>query len=276
MIESQEQLKKISLFDDFSTKFNGFISALECQKNSLQEVIIDQCIYDTEVEVLKSCRNLEILRIKFCTKKLMKSLENKISTLEITNFEIDASTIVQIFEKAGTLLQRLKLESANEILNENFLLETLKFNCPNIKYLNISKIKFSTQFLELVDNLQKLQFLSFSYSVEDIPEEELKIRVMQFAEILPLTLQYLDVQGDTYIVKYMDIFLNHCNASLKNLLINNIYNEKITKAIIDYCIRNKTLKYVGVFKYSSLSYNIRKQMERHVKLVSYQSIFVDC
>ncbi|KAF0555621.1 hypothetical protein F8M41_016997 [Gigaspora margarita] len=266
MIESQEQLKQISLYG-LSTKFNGLISVLECQKNSLKEFILDCFVYSAEFELLKNFKYLETLRINYCDKKLIKSIENKISTLEIVDLEIDAPTIVHILEKSGTLLQRLKFESENDILNENLLLEKVKSFCPNIEYLYIARIVFSTQFLELIGSLHKLKFLSFWCLDDDEPEEKLKLRVLQFAEILPLTLQYLDLGDNDWVETYLDILLNHCNASLKNLLIYDIYNEKNTKAIVEFCTQNKTLNYVGVEQYWSLDDDLKKQVEEHVTLV---------
>ncbi|KAF0527633.1 hypothetical protein F8M41_013525 [Gigaspora margarita] len=267
MIESQEKLKLINLSGDFSTKFNGFVSALECQKNSLKEVIIDCCAYSAEFELLKNFKYLETLRINYCDRKLIKSIENKISALEVVDVEIDAPTIVHILEKSGTLLQRLKFESEIDILNENLLLEALKSFCPNIKYLYISRIMFSIQFLELIGSLHKLQFLSFWCLDDDEPEEKLKLRVLQFAKILPLTLKYLDLGDNDWTETYLDILLNHCNASLNNLLIYDIYNEKNTKAIVEFCKRNKTLNYVGVDQFWNLDDDIKKQVEGHVTFV---------
>ncbi|RIB16526.1 hypothetical protein C2G38_2090635 [Gigaspora rosea] len=138
IIKSQEQLVHFCIFDgeDFPEKnYHGIISALETQKKSLRELIIKFCICNKEFKVLKTCKNLEILRIKNCTKLLTLS-DYKLSTLEIVDRPIDASKIVLILEKSGTLLQRLKLESENEmILEQSLLLETLKSFCPNIIYL---------------------------------------------------------------------------------------------------------------------------------------------
>ncbi|KAF0555462.1 hypothetical protein F8M41_017187 [Gigaspora margarita] len=109
IIKSQEQLKQFSLFGLGNLlKFYGIISALEYQKNSLQEFILTGCAYSTEFEVLKNCKNLEILRIRSCNdEKLLKLLNYKIRTLEISGCSIDASIIVQILKESGLLLQRL-------------------------------------------------------------------------------------------------------------------------------------------------------------------------
>ncbi|KAF0514779.1 hypothetical protein F8M41_017505 [Gigaspora margarita] len=274
IIKSQEQLKQINLVNlvgEFST---GIFSTLESQKNSLQEVIIGNCDYDAEVEVPKNCKNLETLRIRYCDKKLLKRLNYKINNLEIVYDKIDALTIVHILEKSGTLLQRLKLGSVREyIWNEPLLLETLKSFCPNITYLDIIDIGFSTQFIELISNLQKLQFLTL-FSLTDLPEEESKIRVMQFAEIIPLTLRYFNLRGP-WLNSYIDIFLNHCNAPLKNLLVEFLNNEKHTKALIEFCIRNKTLNYVSVFRHWNLDYNVRKEMEKYVTLLPHHNMVVN-
>ncbi|RIB23742.1 hypothetical protein C2G38_799658 [Gigaspora rosea] len=220
IIKSQEQLKQFNLVgEDHPTEFYGIISALECQKNSLQEVIIKECAYSKEFEALKDCKNLETLRILNCSSKLLNLLDCNISTLEIVDCAIDVHTIPIILEKYGLLIQRLRFNSKNsdDFDEELFFLEALKSFCPNITYLYISNIEFSIQLLELIGSLQKLQFLSLRcFFDDDIQEEELKVRVIQFAEILPLTLQYLDL-GDTLLLcqPCLDIFLNHCNAPLK-------------------------------------------------------------
>ncbi|RIB29425.1 hypothetical protein C2G38_2027766 [Gigaspora rosea] len=249
IIKSQEQLRLFSLIGvNYLSEFYGIISALESQKNSLQEVIIDNCDSTIEFEILKFCNNLETLRIKYCDMKLLKILSYKINTLEVVGVQSDGSTIAQILEMSGILLKRLKLDTRISVREESSILEALQSFCPNITYLDISRIGFSAHLLELIGNLRKLQFLTL-WCIIDIPEEELKMRVMQFAEILPLTLQYLNLCYNTWINPYMDILLNHCNAPLKRLLTNHLNNEKTVKALIEFCIRNGTLNYVGVVSY---------------------------
>ncbi|KAF0480597.1 hypothetical protein F8M41_023689 [Gigaspora margarita] len=165
MIKSQEQLRQFSLVGGGIPKeFYGIISALENQK----------------ILRIKDCNNLNIL-------------ETSLNTLEISSHMLSASRIVKILEKSGTLLQRLKLVSTYDKLQEEpLLLETLKSSCPNITYLCISDIGFFTQYLKLIGNLQKLQFLTLWY-VDYIREDEPEIQILQFAKLLPLTLQYLDI-----------------------------------------------------------------------------------
>ncbi|KAF0555470.1 hypothetical protein F8M41_017193 [Gigaspora margarita] len=277
VIKSQEQLRKFSLVgEEYLTEFHGIISVLESQKNSLREIIIDNCAYSAEFEILKNCKKLEILRI--CDSnywELLKILNCKISTLVVgdSRFAIDVSTIVQLLERSGILLQQLNLETGVESRQELLLLEAIKSFCPNITYLNLSYIEFSTQLLDLIGNLQKLQFLTLWCNLY-IPEET-KIRVTQFAEILPSTLQYLDL-GVTWLESYIDIILNHCNAPLKKLLFNYIYDKKTTKALINFCKRNRTLNYVGLRDYSYLNENIQKELEVYVTLVPTIDIIVNC
>ncbi|KAF0541536.1 hypothetical protein F8M41_005307 [Gigaspora margarita] len=176
IIKSQEQLRLISLSGDYPMKFYGdLISALESQKDSLQEVILDHCDFNAEFEVFNNFIKLETLRIRYCKMKPLKSLDYKISTLEVVESEIDTQSMALIFEKSGILLQRLKLELDEEFQNELLLLEALKSFCLNIVYLSIQNIGFSPQLVELIGNLQKLQFLSLwcnAFDVGDIPEEK--------------------------------------------------------------------------------------------------------
>ncbi|RIB25465.1 hypothetical protein C2G38_2165788 [Gigaspora rosea] len=235
IIKSQDQLKWFSLDGKghHLKELHGVISALECQKNTLQEVIINNCTYNKEFEVLKDCKNLETLRI--------------FEAVEFIRFFIPKD-----------------FDDIHKVL---FFLKALKSFCPNITYLNIQYIDFSIQLLELIGNLQKLQFLSLWCLIDDnIQEEELKVHVIQFAQILPLTLQYLDL-GNTW-EPYIDILLSHCNAPLKKLLIYHLNDEKYTRALIEFCIRNKDLNYVGIYKYSDLDENFRQEVETHVTNVA--------
>ncbi|KAF0479012.1 RNI-like protein [Gigaspora margarita] len=272
IIKSQEQLRKFSLFGiSYITKFHGIISALESQKNSLQEFRIDNCNFSAEFEVLNNCKNLDILRIMYCNpilSKLSNILDYKISTLQLTDYPIDARSIALILKKSGILLQRLCFESDHEINEEPLLLEAIKSFCPNITCLRIVGFVFSTQFIELIGNFQKLQFLSLWCNTNDIPYVELKIRIIQFSKILPLTLE--DIYLFSWLQKYVDIFFNHCNTPLKKLSIYEIYNEKIFKALVEFCIRIKTLNYVSVIRYLKLDDNFKKELETYVALVPYK------
>jgi len=279
LIKSQEQLRKFRLSncrEDFPTEFHGIISALESQKNSLQEVVLNGCGFSAEFEVLNNCKNLEKFRIRTCNTKILKILDYNISTLEIIDFQIDVPIIVQILGKFGILFQRLRFESEETIWEDSLLLEALKSFCPNITYLYITNIGFSTQLLEVIGNLQKLQFLTLGYGY-NIPEEERKMLITQFAKILPSTLQYLDF-ANTWVDSFIDILLNHCNAPLRKLLIGrgSLDNEKNTKAIIQYCIRNRTLNYVGVVQYFNLDDDVKNELKRYVTLLPYRNVSVDC
>ncbi|KAF0557803.1 hypothetical protein F8M41_012259 [Gigaspora margarita] len=254
IIKSQVQLREFRLIGEENPKeFHGIISALESQKESLEEVTIAYC---NNVRILETCLN----------------------TLEINSSLIYASSLVHILEKSGKLLQRINLESdGGKICEESLLLRTLKSFCPNITYLNISCIRFSTQFQDLICNLQKLQFLMLQ-NINDIlaeeleEEEELKMRVMQFAKILPLTLQYLDLRYSG-LSSYIDILLNNCYAPLKTLLIHHIDGKKTTKALIKFCIRKRTLNYVSI---DSVIDNIEKEVEGYIKVVPSHRITVYC
>ncbi|KAF0557809.1 hypothetical protein F8M41_012266 [Gigaspora margarita] len=278
IIKSQVQLREFRLIgEENPTEFHGIISALESQKESLQEVTIAHCDCNAEFKVLMNCKNLKILRIRYCNN--VRILETCLNTLEFKSSQIYASSIVHILEKSGTSLQRLKLESnGGKIYEESLLLRTLKSFYPNITYPNISCIRFSTQFQDLISNLQKLQFLTLQYLndilVEELEEEEeLKMRVMQFAKILPLTLQYLDLRYSG-LSSYIDILLNNCYAPLKNLLINHVNDNKTIKALIIFCIRKRTLNYVGIS--IDTGSHIKKEVEVYIKLVPSHRITVYC
>ncbi|KAF0546347.1 hypothetical protein F8M41_001448 [Gigaspora margarita] len=270
IIKSQEQLRQFSLIggDEFPMEFHGVVSALESQKKSLQEILIKFCYCNTEFEVLMNCKNLEILSIEYCNHENI--LEASINTLKVNRWRIDASSIVQILLKSGTLLQRLSLVSEDDpIQEEPLLLETLKSFCPNITYLSIDGVRFSTQFQDLIGNLQKLQFLTLWDDDEILTDEQ----VMQFAKLLPLTLQYLDLNYSC-LESYIDILLSNCYAPLKYLLVNRLCDEKKAKALAEFCIRNKSLNYVAVCV--DLDDNIKKKVEEYVTLMPYDHAVVNC
>ncbi|KAF0511814.1 hypothetical protein F8M41_018178 [Gigaspora margarita] len=275
IIKSQEQLRQFSLIgkEEYLTEFHGIISSLDSQKKSLNEVIIESCSCNTEFKVLMNCKNLGILRIHDCSN--LNILEASLNTLEITCYIIDASNIVQILKKSGPLLQRLSLVTTDEPIQEkSLLLKTIKSFCPNITYLNITDVEFSTQFLEFIVNLQKLQFLTL-WDIYEILEDEPEKLVMKFAKLLPLTLQYLDLRYSR-LSSYIDILLNNCYAPLKYLLIDLLDDEKEAKALIEFCMRKRTLNYVGVEKSLNLDDNIKKEMEKYVPLVPCELIVVNC
>ncbi|KAF0474665.1 hypothetical protein F8M41_024711 [Gigaspora margarita] len=272
MIKSQKRLRQFHLMgSDNPKEFHGIVSALESQKQSIREVLIEDCDYNVEFKTLNNCENLETIRIRFCNDekilKIMEILNCKITTLEIINFycDIDAPNIV-LLEKSGALLQRLKL-AVKMISEKSILLETLMSFCPNILYLNISYIEFSTQLLDLIGNLKKLLFLTLRWC-DDIFEEE----VIRFANALPFTLQYLDL--DTRSLKSnFDILFDHCNAPLKTVITNHYYEEEDFRALIEFCIRKRTLKYLGV---NLLSGDVYERMKGYVTVVQFGHVIVDC
>ncbi|KAF0454742.1 hypothetical protein F8M41_001521 [Gigaspora margarita] len=285
IINSQKQLKQLNIYNtyEFSENLPSIISALKGQKQSLQKVRIFGYKFTEVFKVLTNFENLEYLSVGGCescnNKELLKILEKnfyKIKTFEvITNIGFDTLNIVQCIKKFGSLLQRLKLETIGEdIVEKSLLLETIKSFCPNITYLHIWDIGLSAQFQELIGNLQKLQFLTLYYlddALDEIIGEDLDLRrqVIQFAGILPSTLQYLDINSSS-LNSYIDILLNHCNAPLKKLIINHL-DEKNAKALIEFSIRKRTLNYVGVY---DLIDNFKKEMEGYVTLVRYENAAV--
>ncbi|KAF0511805.1 hypothetical protein F8M41_018169 [Gigaspora margarita] len=179
----------------------------------------------------------------------------------------------KILQKSGTVLQRLSLVSEYErIQEEPLLLETLKSFCPNITYLSIGNVGFSTQYLELISNLQKLQFLTLCWIFETLDDEP-ELLVMQLAKLLPLTLQYLDLSYSC-IESFTDILLSNCYAPLKYLLIECLDDEEKIKALTEFCIRKKTLNYVGV--HVDVDDDIKKKVEEYVTLMPYDRIVVNC
>ncbi|KAF0548845.1 hypothetical protein F8M41_025698 [Gigaspora margarita] len=58
-------------------------------------------------------------------------------------------------------------------------------------------------------------------------------------------------------------FPQSLQRTFKKLLIYRLNDEKDTRALIEFCIRNKALNYVGVYGYSDLDENFRKEVEAH-------------
>ncbi|KAF0555150.1 hypothetical protein F8M41_017916 [Gigaspora margarita] len=105
----------------------------------------------------------------------------------------------------------------------------------------------------------------------------LRKRVIQFAEVLLFTLKYLDL-GGVLLSKNIDILLNHCNVPLKKLLINCLKKKRHVEALIEFCMRNRTLKYLGINRYLDywdLDDDYRK-VEEYVTVIPYERIVVNC
>ncbi|RIB22077.1 hypothetical protein C2G38_1031727 [Gigaspora rosea] len=295
IIKSQDHLKYFKFASKLDTRprdLYGIVLALKSQKKALKGIILEGCAYSTEFEALRDCENLKAIRIYHCSKGMSKEIfttfNSKISILEVHTSGLYASGLVQILEKSGSSLQRFKLNDEDNcskfIFNkqrylikcQSLLLETLMTSCPNIVYLCILGIvKYSTHIPKLLSSLQKLQFLTISWNNE-FDVKKLKACAKQFAEILPPTLQYLDI-SKLCLDSYVNILLDHCDAPLKKLSINlPFHNEGETiNAIIRFCIRKKTLNFVSVNEMSDWR-NIEKDLERYVKVVSYHSFVVSC
>ncbi|KAF0413741.1 hypothetical protein F8M41_007755 [Gigaspora margarita] len=288
IIKSQEHLRRFELSceEGLQSEFYGVISALESQRYTLQEIKLDNCAYSTEFNVLKNCDKLEELHILNCEEEeLLKVLDTDfchISTLEICSYSIDASILIPILENLGIFLQRLKLYSDNQEIYTQQLLRTLMIFCPNLTYLYISFIKFSDQLLKFINSLRKLQFLTLSL-IDNGSNDIVKIHVMQLAKILPLTLQYLDLEIN-WSCPHIDILLRHCDAPLKKLIISKDPDEKkIIDALIGFCVRKKSLIYVNIGRFWILNNfnnnylnNLKKNLEVYIKLVPYECIIVNC
>ncbi|KAF0429787.1 hypothetical protein F8M41_005636 [Gigaspora margarita] len=248
IIKSQQHLEwfKFHGNENIIPEFNEeVISALENQNKALKGIQIAFCEFNTEFEALRKFENLEAISIVGSDEQKILKLLNpdlcKLSTLEICSYEsIEAANIIQILEKSGPLLQQLKLDSdENEIYSQSLLFETLINFCQNITYLYISSFKLSDQFLNLINCLQKLQFLSLCWLGGESNEskEMMKTYIKNFAEILPSTLQYLDL-SNIWESSHIDILLDHCDAPLENLLMTIIdYDSDFIDALIRFCER---------------------------------------
>lgn len=299
VIKSQEKILRYNFIGDggLFSNFYGVISAVESHKKVLKELLIDYCVNDAEFKALENCENLEVIRISRCYNEMeiLKTLSTslcKISTLEISSYgPIDTTHIIPTLKKSGLSLQRLKLDTSSEkeIQSQTLLFKTLMESCSNLTYLYISGIVLSAQFLDLISCLQKLQFLSLCWKNDGSEKVEvMKTHIINFAEILPLTLEYLDII-DTSSSSYIDTLLDNCDVPLKKLLFNldtsNDYEEKID-SLIRFCIRKKTLNevYVNIMTFNKFNRpdlisnywdKIQKDLEEYVELVPYSDIFVD-
>ncbi|KAF0488813.1 hypothetical protein F8M41_022178 [Gigaspora margarita] len=307
IIKSQEHLKYFNFACILYTRpleLYGIVLALKSQKETLKEIRLEGCAYSKEYEALRDCENLDVIRILHCNNVIFTTFNSKISILEIyTSGLYNASGVVHILKKSGSSLQRFKLIDENSYFDDEdddedednysifkfnqkrcliksqlLLLETLMTSCPNIVCLCISGIaKYSTHILNLLSSLQKLQFLTISWNNEfddddesEPGEKEKKTEACakQFAEILPPTLQYLNI-NQLYLGSHINILLDHCDAPLKKLSIHlPSHNESETiNAIIRFCIRKKTLNFVSVNE-GYRGKNIEKDLEGYVKVVS--------
>ncbi|KAF0539677.1 hypothetical protein F8M41_006936 [Gigaspora margarita] len=176
-------------------------------------------VYDDLARIINLQKQLERFWISGYRRSninLSEILNNNISNLDIIHSpQIAAEDLRLVLRKYGKYIQKLKIY-AGELLKNLVSLEEIGEFCPNITRLDIKKAEFSKQLINLISNLQKLQVLLLWCNTVNIPEEELKERVIKFAEILPLTLQCLQLDG--WLQPYLDILLDHCREPLKTLL----------------------------------------------------------
>ncbi|RIB01103.1 hypothetical protein C2G38_2231869 [Gigaspora rosea] len=217
IIHLQKRLERFWISGYSSTKLHGIIPALESQNKSLKEIKLENCVWNTEFKALKSCDNLETLCIRRSNINLSEIFNKNIGNLVIVNSpNITAEDMRSILRKYGKTIQKLKLKVYAGVLFHNLVsLKELGKICPNITHLYIKSVKFSTQLIKFIGNLQNLQDLMLWCTIDNIEEAELQNRVIKFAEILPLTLQHL-VLG-CWLQPYFDIFFDHCKEPLKKV-----------------------------------------------------------
>ncbi|KAF0403830.1 hypothetical protein F8M41_009180 [Gigaspora margarita] len=141
IIKSQEQLRLFSIYEsEYASEFDGIISALESQENSLQKVVLTNCGYNKEFEALKNSKNLETLCISYCDYLkmliMLKILDyNKISTLEVVGY-------------VEYLLKRLRFEplQRGEIQKDHYYWEHLS---SSVQTLHTSTLRTYWQFTKL-------------------------------------------------------------------------------------------------------------------------------
>ncbi|CAG8610162.1 7898_t:CDS:1, partial [Scutellospora calospora] len=283
IIKSQQHLRKVILNykSGFRTELHGIISALAFQHKSLQEIKIAKCSNSSEFQILSYCENLEILRIFYADQKILKSLSTslcKLSILEINTRQFDASNLSDVLERSGPLLQRLKLDSEFEILSQSLLLESLTNFCPNIIYLYISSIRFSTQFPKLIQGLQRLKFFTLKWiKVTTEKVGVTKNRVMRVAKLLPSTLQYLEWKTlRTNSNSHNDVLLHYCNAPLVRLLIEVNYGKKnFLQTLFEFRSRKRTLIYVYITG-SDLDIDFENDLKGYMMQLTYDQIVIHC
>lgn len=111
----------------------------------------------------------------------------------------------------------------------------------------------------------------------------MRSRVIRFANVLPLTLQYFEWshcewKRDSFSsyanssISYIDVILNHCDAPLERLIFHHI-NKEITDAVIAFCNRKKTLKYCCYMNGPEEEW-IR--LEEYVEVSPYKYVVVYC
>ncbi|KAF0488030.1 hypothetical protein F8M41_022424 [Gigaspora margarita] len=276
IIKPQQHIRRIIL--NYQLNLHSIVSALESQCKSLQEIKIFKCDCSDEFRILMDCENLKVFRAIYSADRILLRILStsicKLTILEISSNQFDASNVIQILERSGSLLQRLKLESSLEVISQSSLLETLTNFCPNITYLYISSIKFSTQLPRLIQGLQRLQFLTLKW-IRDENERAnvIKKRVIRLAKLLPSTLRYLEWKA-LRSNPHNDDLLNNCNAPLGKLLIHvDFGKKKLSETLIKFHVRKKTLRYVNV---TSTDLNLVKDFEGYVIHVPYEKLVVHC
>ncbi|KAF0529914.1 hypothetical protein F8M41_012529 [Gigaspora margarita] len=276
LIKSGATLSTLILNDSDIFKVNSEISYL-LERNThffsqLQDLFFKICnVYDTQqlhvfISIIKSQQHLEWFKFHGNEKIIPEYNEEVISASENQNrvlkgiqiafckfnteFEVlrkfEHLEAISIVEKSGPLLQQLKLDSGeNEIYSQSLLLVTLINFCQNITYLYISSFKLSDQFLNLINCLQKLQFLSLCW----------------LGENLLMTVE--DYNSD-----FIDALIRFCERKKTLNCVNFGY--------LHYDRSGTSKERFGCYSVINDDYwkEIQNDLEGHVELVEYESILV--
>ncbi|RIB15487.1 hypothetical protein C2G38_2319377 [Gigaspora rosea] len=233
------QLRNFILYgrDDCPTEFYGIFSALDSQKNTLQDVTLRDCVFSAEFEVLDNCKNLETLRILDCDTELLKILDYNISTLEISYSQIDVPIIVQILEKS-----LLAIYKSFKFLSLGFFYHTPKEE-GKILIMQLAKILPST-----------LQYLDIALGIPDTLLDSFIAILLDHCNA-PLK-KLLISGGDLNNEKNAKALIRYCTR-IRSL---------------NYVGIAKNYDYLGY----DLCDDIRNVLEKYVTLVPYSHIVVDC
>jgi len=217
---------------------------------------LDAAFDDTSVcDMVKSCPNLERLKLKLCRKLSEKTLDyiSQLSRLKHLSLQINAdvskSTLIRLIEKRGQGLQTLSLEKFLDA--DDAVLQAINANCSHLSKLRFSENDTATDvgYTNLFTDWHNppLTFVDFNFT-RDVdnnnpkgPEDPVGLASNGFQALIAhsgQSLKYLDITSCRHIE--LSSFLNVFNGEKNYPALEHIN--------VSFCNSIDTSVIIGIFK----------------------------
>jgi hypothetical protein len=305
IINSQQNLKKIlfkrnnlfkglSLLSYKNSKFSNTLKTLVFNKIDFKNMIILREVFE-QLDVLESihilyCRSLNI---DFVQQIINFTKPFKLKSL-FMNEILQIEPLQLLLQKSGDYLENIGFEpSLNNELKQQ-LFELIKNYCTKIKFFDLRGFNNQNIYtaLDSIKNFEQnlnylsIEILGYYYQRSDIIELS-SIVLLNLGQILPITLEYLNLALMINLNDLEKFLKNSQNTFIKKLLIRNNMidkNESILPFIKKYFMKKKKVKYLAIIEtflgkiedLSSLK-DIVKEFELYgIKIQNYNKLNTDC